>query len=90
MKDLIWTQKNSLTSDFCRNVIQKFESDQRKHPGKVIGDDMDSNPEIKYKVSTDLYITPLIDWEQEDTIFYQYYNQQFRIISNIASQLIPN
>ena len=73
MKDLIWTQRNSLTSDFCRHVIQKFESDQRKYPGKVIGDgtDSDSNIQPQYKVSTDLYITRLSDWNSEDTIFYQ-------------------
>jgi hypothetical protein len=73
MKDLIQVYPNNLTPEFCQHIIQKFESDERKAPGKVIGDGSNSDQCIQpeYKLSTDLYITNLIGWKKEDDTFYE-------------------
>jgi Rps23 Pro-64 3,4-dihydroxylase Tpa1-like proline 4-hydroxylase len=72
MKDLIRVYPNNLTPEFCQHIIQKFESDDKKGPGKVIGDGSDSESCIQseYKMSTDLYITKWSDWKNEDDTFY--------------------
>lgn len=72
MRDLIQVHSNNLTPEFCEHVIQKFESDERKRPGRVIGDSSNSESCVQeeYKISTDLYITNLNDWKHEDRVFY--------------------
>ena len=62
----IWTEKNNLKSDFCKNCISKFEKDDRKYKG-VAG--YKYNPSLKK--STDLNISILDNWKEEDNIFYQ-------------------
>lgn len=71
--DLIWVSENELSPDFCNHVIQKFESDTRKYEGRVIGDGTgaDYNIKKKIKISTDLQITGLSEWEYEDNVFYE-------------------
>uniref|UniRef100_A0A6C0JX85 Fe2OG dioxygenase domain-containing protein n=1 Tax=viral metagenome TaxID=1070528 RepID=A0A6C0JX85_9ZZZZ len=49
--------KDVLSQDICDHIIQKFEKDERKIKGKTT-----SGIDIKYKSSSDLYITPLDDW----------------------------
>jgi hypothetical protein len=65
MNNLIWTQKNSLTKEFCNHLIQKFESDDEKCVGRTgAGIDLD------VKRSTDLALTRLSNWEEEDKVLY--------------------
>lgn len=66
MNQFIWEKQNALTSEFCRNVIYKFERDLRKCPGKTLGGLSDK------KKSVDLAITHnLPEWKSEDKIFYE-------------------
>jgi hypothetical protein len=64
LKKFYWVKENVLSSDFCESVIQKFEEHPAKFLGKtVIGYD----PETKQ--STDLEISKLPDFAEEDIIF---------------------
>jgi hypothetical protein len=70
IRDLILSIPNSLDFDFCDHVIQKFESDERKCQGTVLLDSgviVDPN----YKISTDLCISDLGEWKEEDGVFYE-------------------
>jgi len=63
--ELIFTKKNSLPSEFCSHVIDKFEKDERKIQG-VTGKGLD----LDIKRSHDLRISNLDGWEEEDEVFY--------------------
>jgi hypothetical protein len=63
--ELIFTKKNSLPSEFCSHVIDKFEKDERKFQG-LTGKGVD----LDVKRSWDLLITNLDGWEEEDNVFY--------------------
>ena len=70
IRDLILSIPNSLDFDFCDHVIQKFESDERKYQGTILSDSgaiVDPN----YKISTDLCISDLEEWKEEDRVFYE-------------------
>ena len=63
--DFIKVVRNSLSSDFCNHVIEKFENDPRSSPGRVAGGlDLDT------KKSDDLCISRLPDWSSEDSEFF--------------------
>lgn len=66
MDKFIWQKKNALTKEFCEHCIDKFENDDRKGPGltgmQVVVDTL--------KTSTDLHISKLSDWSEEDLVFY--------------------
>jgi len=51
--EFIYTIHNNLSSETCKEIIEKFESDPDKGPGKV-GDGVVS-PDVK--TSTDLHMT---------------------------------
>ena len=72
-KELIWVKKNSLSKTFCNNVIEKFEDEQKKRPGKIGGVPPDYNGRVDKSVkdTTDLLITKVSGWEEEDGIFYK-------------------
>jgi Rps23 Pro-64 3,4-dihydroxylase Tpa1-like proline 4-hydroxylase len=65
MNSLIWSKQNSLTKEFCSHLIHKFEKDDQKTSGRVA-----SGIDLKTKVSTDLMITSLSDWKEEDKVLY--------------------
>ena len=56
---------NVLSENFCKNVIDKFESDNRTIPGITQGGYMPNE-----KDSQDLNITDLGDWKEIDDVFY--------------------
>lgn len=62
MDKFIWVKENSLDSDFCQHLIDKFLSDNRRHPG-IVGSGV-VDPKIKQ--SNDLNITGIDGWEDED------------------------
>ena len=35
IKDFLWTKDKSLTQEFCKNIIEKFNDDERKKAGVV-------------------------------------------------------
>lgn len=61
--DLIYIEQNSLNEDFCKHLIEKFEADDRSYPGGAGGK---FNPLVK--LTTDLTISTLADWKEEDSI----------------------
>jgi len=62
---LIYVIPNNLTEEFCNHCIEKFEGDDRKTAGMTT-DDTDAGD----KISTDLLITPLDEWKDEDSVFF--------------------
>lgn len=65
MNKFIWEKQNALSSEFCKNVIYKFERDLRKYSGVTLGGENSLE-----KKSTDLSISGLSYWEEEDKIFH--------------------
>jgi hypothetical protein len=63
---------NTLSPDFCSSVIDKFEKDPRKYQGAV-GSESQRREDVKK--STDLLLSPLEEWKEEDTVFNQSLNE---------------
>jgi hypothetical protein len=71
--DLIQSFPNSLSPEVCQSLIRKFEGDSRKTPGTTQrGLDPD------YKRSTDLMISPLPEYGEEDQILNQTLERSFQ------------
>ena len=68
-KELIWVKENSLTEQFCKSVIDKFETDPYRKPGKV--DQNSPRVDKDLKVTIDATITHRIAWREEDEILYK-------------------
>jgi len=66
MNKFIWEKQNALDSEFCKNVIYKFERDLRKTSGKTLG-----GVDVNTKISTDISITYINGWKEEDKVFYE-------------------
>lgn len=63
----IWTQKNTLSEEFCNSVIKKFESDpENHHVGTVF-----SGVDTQVKRSTDLFITIKDNWKKEHDVLHK-------------------
>ena len=63
---LIYTEKNTLPIEFCDNIIDKFEKDDRKRAGKVRAD-MVVNQTIKQ--SLDLLCSTYPEYDEETEVF---------------------
>ena len=68
-KELIWVKEQSLSGDFCNQVINKFETDPYRKAGEVD----QNNPRIDkdLKVTIDTTITHNIAWREEDEVLYK-------------------
>ena len=68
-KELIWVKEQSLSEDFCNQVINKFETDPYRKAGEVD----QNNPRIDkdLKVTIDTTITHNIAWREEDEVLYK-------------------
>ena len=68
-KELIWVKENSLSEDFCNQVINKFETDPYRKAGEVD----QNNPRIdkNLKITIDTTITHNIAWREEDEVLYK-------------------
>lgn len=64
MNPFIWEKQNALSSEFCKETINKFERDLRKAPGQTLGGLDDT-----VKKSVDLGISGLCGWENIDKVF---------------------
>jgi|TARA_R100000005_G_scaffold95350_1_gene76520 hypothetical protein len=69
LDELIYIRRGELDKDFCSHCIEKFEDDDRKYQGFTLG-----GMNLSVKRSTDLYITTIDGWEEEDKIFYKSLN----------------
>ena len=68
-KELIWVKENSLTEQFCKSVIDKFEADPYRRAGEV--DQNSPRVDKDLKVTIDATITHRIAWREEDEILYK-------------------
>ena len=64
--DLIVEYKDVLDADICQDIIKRFEESALKGDGQA----GDRSP-TKKKVSTDLFISELSEWEDVDSYIYQ-------------------
>jgi len=65
--DFIWHKDASLSPEFCKHIIDRFNSDGRSHPGKVgDGKFLDT-----VKQTTDMHISQYDDYKKEDAGFYK-------------------
>lgn len=86
MNKFIWSKSNALSSEFCKNVIYKFERDLRKVSGKTLGGFNDS-----VKKSTDISISYLSEWKNEDEVFYKSLHESlFEYKKYLAENLYNN
>ena len=74
LSDFIYIRHNALTPEFCQNVIEKFENDDRSVPGKI-GTDEFRRVDTTIKNSLDLLISPLPEWKEEDLVFFNSLNR---------------
>jgi hypothetical protein len=77
LSDFIYIRDNTLTSEFCRQVIDKFETDTRSEPGRV-GRSETMRVDTTIKDSLDLNISHLSNWEEEDKVFYESLNYHMK------------
>jgi hypothetical protein len=57
--DLTFVAPDNISPDFCQRMIDKFESDPRKHQGAT-----SRGVDVSIKDSQDLLITRFVDWEE--------------------------
>lgn len=57
--DLTFIEPSNISTDLCQQIIDKFESDTRKHQGATGG-----GVNIDMKDSQDLIISRFLDWEE--------------------------
>jgi len=83
MDRFIWTKDNSLDTTFCKYLIEKFQRDNRKSAGVVGAGIIDP----KIKQSTDLNISGIDDWEEEDrkltTILYKDLDEYLKYLKSM-------
>ena len=58
---------NTLTEQFCKNVCEKLDNDDRKKLG-VFNKYKETDP--NFKTSLDLHISRLPEWKEEDDVFF--------------------
>jgi Rps23 Pro-64 3,4-dihydroxylase Tpa1-like proline 4-hydroxylase len=87
MNSFIWTCDNTLSSKFCKRVIQKFDKDSRVRDG-LVGLDKRIDPTIKR--SKDLKISDHSDWIEEDKVFFNSIQKAIPIYQDYLNSTIPN
>ena len=79
LSDLIYVKENVLDHEYCRELILKFNSDNRKQPGTVGSTGATgaiiSNVNLELKKCLDLRITGLKEWNKEDKILCKSFNK---------------
>ena len=80
LDELIYVRRGQLDKDFCNHCIEKFENDDRKSPGRTL-----KGLSLSTKISTDLYITGIDDWEEEDEVFFNSLNNNLESYKEFIS-----
>ena len=68
--DFIYIADGTLEPEFCKNVIEKFEKDDRKYQGTTGG-----GVDLDIKRSLDLFISDHSDWKSFDDVFFKSLNK---------------
>ena len=84
MNKFIWEKKKALSGEFCKNVIYKFERDLRKLPGRTLG-----GIAADTKVSTDISISGLSGWDNEDKTFCDSLGESIIEYRNYIAEMVP-
>ena len=72
--DLTYVVKNQLDKDFCEHCIEKFKKDDAKVVGIT-----DGGLQSDVKKSTDLYLSKLDNWKEEDNVFFESLSKNLEI-----------
>ncbi len=83
MTDFIWQMEDSLSGEFCDNMIKKFDQDKRQYDGMVGEERVDRT----IKTTKDLLLTGLPDWKEEDQVLFnalqvgieKYFNEVLKV-----------
>jgi hypothetical protein len=81
----IWLEKDNLEKQFCDHCISKFEEDDEKYQGTAGGT---YRPDLKK--STDLLISVLDNWKEEDDIFYNSITRAYNKYWDHINLSLPN
>lgn len=65
LSDFYYFKEDALTEEFCQHCIKKFKLDPNKTQGKTGG-----GVTLDIKQSTDLNISKLSEWKEEDQTFF--------------------
>lgn len=77
--------ENALSEQFCKEVIEKFETDGRKTNGVVHGG---YKPEVKQSI--DLPISKLHDWNEVDQVLFNSLNKHFNQYMEDLPDVVEN
>ena len=69
-EDYIYTDHNALSEDLCKEIIDRFEKDDRKREGHILRRGT-VVVDKTLKDSEDLFITALKEWKDIDNILYK-------------------
>lgn len=83
--EFVYEIRNNLSSKVCQAIIDKFEDDPRKAPGKTL---RGVAPEIKR--STDLRISQLAEWKDIDTTLFECLDAGLKEYIQYIKQLIKD
>jgi hypothetical protein len=76
--EYIHEERNVLPKTFCQELIEKFESDSRKRPGKLLNGRVDTTS----KKCTDLAIERITGWDVESKRLNDAFHTAFRNYQN--------
>lgn len=84
--DLVYEERNALSSNLCQDIIQRFRHDDRKSQGITTSGEVN----LEVKRSMDLSISNLDEWEQTDaklfTSLAEHLEEYTKNISHIIEQ----
>lgn len=83
--DLVFEKRNNLPPELCAQIIQRFESDDRKFPGSTAGG---FNTDMKN--SLDLMISNLTEWEDIVRILDDKLKRNMTIYQEFLYSKLPN
>jgi len=84
-EELIWVKEQSLSQDFCNQVIEKFEKDPYREAGKV----NQNQPRIdkSVKLTIDTGVSNNTAWAKEDKILYNALSLALTEYSNYLEEI---
>lgn len=82
--DFILEIKDNISDDKCKEIIERFEKDDRKVKGRTLGGDALEH----YKKSTDLCLSVHDDWKDIDKYLYERLNEGLDIYKKHLGNII--
>ena len=85
MSPFIWVKDGVLDAEFCKDVIHKFDKDERSRPGQT-----SNGVDTKVKTSLDLQISTLDDWKKEDAVFFGALSNHLDVYQAHLDNILPD